>query len=444
MKNLWLLSEEKVSEDILNIIHWVCKGNVLIDHKNINYRKTIIDKKLFYQIIGVSSDTYDNFYYGLVSRDGNGFVDYLIYSQENIPEENSVPDFVLEATKNNGKESGNMTSQRAPKKISILEKWGNIPYAYLISNPKPIEDTVISFSQSHNCDFATMENFGTEILISQIGVPGYQTYEVPFKYQTIEDVLYQEKNKKTKKNFVSSLVFSDNDKIKIQANLHKKKGNNDPGEGYVASRAYLCRLLNPSADIRIVNHKRDLNYFQKKNNKLINTLKTVGVTVELEDGTEYKIEKEYGVYDKSYWKYTKTGEKVATIVMEREFIERGWEVLFENHASCGKSYLSIGSKFYTTQKTKGIPDLVLYKKEENLLYVIEGETSKNYKKGLMQCRQKEFDDFIQNEILSRLPSETKVFKYLCTYGNYNQEPEVLFNLTEDFEMNYNWNSQEIV
>jgi hypothetical protein len=444
MKNLWLLSEEKISEDILELIHWVCKGNVFIDYKNIDYKLTIIDKKLFYQIIGVTSDTYDNFYYGLVSRNANSFVDYLIFSQENPPDQSSIPFAAAEATKNNGKESGNMTSQRAPKKISILEKWGNIPYAYLISNPKLIEKTLNSFGQSHNCDFATMKYFGADILISQIGGSGYETYEVPFEYQTIEDVFFQENSKRKRKDCISSIVFPENNVIKVQANLHKNIGIHDPGEGYVASRVYLCRLLNPSAEIRIVNHKRDLKYFQRKNNKLINTLKTVGVTIEFPDGSEYKIEKESGVYDKSYWKYTKTGEKIATIVMEREFIERGWEILFENHASCGKSYLSIGSQFHATKKTKGIPDLVLYKRDENLLYVIEGETSKNYKKGLIQCREQAFDDFIENEILSRLPSETKVFKYLCTYGKYNQEPEVLFNLTEDFEMNYNWNAQEIV
>ncbi len=129
--------------------------------------------------------------------------------------------------------------------------------------------------------------------------------------------------------------------------------------------------------------------------------------------------------------------------MENYYVNLGWEVLFTNHAGCGKSYVSANGEYYKTKKSKGLPDLVLYNKSQNLLYVIEAEQSKNYKKGIKQVKDVEFSKFIDREILPHLPSGVKSEKYLCTYGKYNNEPEVIFNLTEDFQINYNVNAEVI-
>lgn len=441
MKALWILGEEQISTDIPNIIHWVCKGNVEFDQ--IKYDLITIDSKIFFKIVGIRSSQYSEFYYGLVSRSGNGFVDFLVYEGLEPPTENSIPIAVAEATKCNGKESGNMNSQRASKKIAIIEKWGDIPFAYLIANCNAIEETQGSFSHSHNCDFATMNFFGADILISKIGELGYQKYENPIEFSSVVDVCTQEGLKISKSGFIPSRVFCGDNVIQIQANLYKKEGNNDPGEGYVASRAYLCRLLSPDTEIQIINHNRPREYFERKNNKLVNVLKIVGVTVVFPDEDSLVIEKQPGIYDKDYWRYSTRGEKIASIVMENYYTNQGWEVLFTNHAGCGKSYVSVNGEYYKTKKSKGLPDLVLYSKSQNLLYVIEAEQSKNYKKGIKQVEDIEFSKFIYREILPHLPSGVKLEKYLCTYGKYSNEPEVIFNLTEDFQINYNANAEVI-
>jgi hypothetical protein len=441
MKTLWVLGEEQISSDIPNLIHWVCNSNVEFDQ--IKYDLTTIDGKIFFKISGIRSSQYSEFYYGLVSRSGNGFVDFLVYERSEPPTENSIPIAVAEATKCNGKESGNMNSQRASKKIAIIEKWGNIPFAYLIANSLPIEETQKSFGHSHNCDFATMSYFGADILISKIGELGYQKYENPIEFSSVVDVCAQEGLKKSKSGFIPSRVFCGDNVIQIQANLFKNKGNNDPGEGYIASRAYLCRLLSTDEEIQIINHNRPREYFERKNNKLVNVLKIVGVTIVFPDGNNLVIEKQPGIYDKDYWQYSNRGEKIASIVMENYYVNLGWEVLFTNHAGCGKSYVSANGEYYKTKKSKGLPDLVLYNKSQNLLYVIEAEQSKNYKKGIKQVKDVEFSKFIDREILPHLPSGVKSEKYLCTYGKYNNEPEVIFNLTEDFQINYNVNAEVI-
>jgi len=452
-KTLYCLGEEQVSFDIVNLFNWVCK-DVSFNEKYFKYELIENKKNLSFEIKGLSSEKYDRFVYILISRDGNGFVDFLFYEGFEDPTENDKPIAAAEATKNSGKEAGNMITQRSPKKIAIFEKWGDIPYTFFISNPDPIEKTIKSFSQTHNCEFATItsEKFGTsEITISEIGKFGYQVYTPPFKYSKLQDILTQENKRKgvSEPNFKSKRVkipyrvFYRNNRIEVQASLYKLKGNNDPGEGYISSRAWLIRKMNPDKEIVIINHRQNKKFFENKNNKLINVLKSVGVKVQFQDGTLISIDKEEGIYNKSYWKYANKGEKIGTIYMEQYFLKLGYEVIFTNHAGCGKSYILFEEKSYTTNQGVGIPDLVLYKREDNKLLVIEGEQSKNYKKGLKQAKDLKFDDFIIREFIPILPKEVEVCKYLCTYGEYNNEPEVIFNLTEDFEVNINLDAKKI-
>jgi len=432
---LWCLGEEQISYEIINLYKWVCNIHgsdieIVDEIKYIKHEKTI-------EITGLKSSRYNKFIYCIVQRDGNGFVDYLFYEGNDKPKENGKPIAVAEATKNTGNEAGNMTSQRSSKKISVIEKWGDIPFAYLITNFQTIENCYESFTHTHKCDFATMQNFGhSDIIISEIGKLGYKKFENDFKYDSISEIIKRESQKRLSRGVPSRVKLEDG-KILIQCNLFKKKGNHDPGEGYVASRSYLVRKLDSNIEIVLVDHGRDKKFFEKSNNKLINVLKTVGVTIKLKNGESFIIKKDENVYNKSYWKFANTGEKMASIFMENEFRNKGYEVLFTNHAGCGKSYINIFDKYYTSKQGKGIPDIVFYKKETNELLVIEGETTENYKKGIKQVLDKKFDDFIQREFISRLPNNTSVKKYLCTFGDYNNEPEVLFNLDKDFKINLN-------
>jgi hypothetical protein len=287
-----------------------------------------------------------------------------------------------------------------------------------------------------------MNAIGVEVVVAQYGSSKYEEYQVPFKYDCIENVVVAENNKR-KRSGVPSRVFQTGDnEFEIQVNLYKPYGTHDPGEGYLASRAYVVRKLQPNAVITVTNHGRNEVYFNRKNNKLINLLKFVGVNVDMGDSS-ITIEREEGVYNKDYWEYTKTGEKNASIVLEQLFIQKGLEINFTNHAGCGKSYIEINGKFFQAEKTKGIPDIVAFDRKNNILLVIEGETSKNYGKGIKQVLDPAFDTFVQKEFVSRIGNDVKVKKYLCTFGKYNNEPEVLFNLTEEYEMNYNENAVEV-
>jgi hypothetical protein len=437
----WCLGEEQVSFEIINLIKLVlkevCNCDLLLDKDNISFNEFFLDGKVSFEIKGLKSDRCNRFIYTIVEKDGNGFVDYLCYESDNFPLPNSKPLAVAEATKNKGSESGNMSDQRSGKIIPIKEKWGNIPYFYIISNPNKIEEIEKSFKQSHKCAFATIIALGGTIIISSTDKFGYKKYINEFEYNSIEDIENQEFKKKGSSG-VPSRVYLNNGEAYISANLYKKGGEHDPGVGYVSSRSYLVRSINPDIKINIINHKRDINFFKRENNKLINVLKTIGVNILLKD-SNFEIEKKSNIYkDKSYWKYANSGEKIATILMEKIFEKKGWEVLFTNHAGCGKSYIKINNKFYTSKNKKGIPDLVLYNKDLNKIMVIEGETTKNYKNGIRQINDENFNEFIKSEFLIHLPNVI-VEKYISTYGDFNNEEGVIFNITKEFEVNINEN-----
>ena len=443
MNNLYILGEESPSHEIITVISWHLKKDINVNLSEVTYKYLSINNNLFFEVVGSGISQYDKIYYVMVSSTGNSFTDYLIFEGENPPEKDSKPVAALEATKNGGKESGNMSDQRAPKMINLLEKYGQeLRCGYLVNNHNTITKTIDSFSQAHNCAFAAMNAIGVEVIVAQFGSSKYKEYQVPFKYDCIENVI-DEENKKRNGRGVSSRVFQTGDnEFAIQVNLNKSRGTHDPGEGYLASRAYVVRKLHPNAVITIINHGRNKVYFNRKDNKLINLLKFVGVNVNMGDSS-ITIEREEDVYDKDYWEYTKTGEKNSSIVLEQLLIKKGFEIIFTNHAGCGKSYIEINGKFFQAEKTKGIPDIVAFDRENNILLVIEGETSKNYGKGIKQVLDPAFDTFIKREFVSRIGNDVKVKKYLCTFGKYNNEPEVLFNLTENYEMNYNENAVEI-
>jgi len=441
--NLYILGEESPSHEILTLLSWYFKEFINVKPSDVFFKPLNINNNLFFEVVGSGISQYDKIYYAMVSSTGNSFADYMIFEGDNPPEEDSKPLAAIEATKNLGKESGNMSDQRAPKMIALIEKHGNeLRCGYLVNNHNTIDETIDSFSHAHDCAFATMNAIGVEVVVAQYGSSKYEEYQVPFKYDCIENVIAEE-NKKRKGSGTPSRVFRKGDnEFKIQVNLYKSKGTHDPGEGYLASRAYVIRKLQPNAVITIINHGRNEDYFNRKNNKLINLLKFVGVNVDMEDST-INIERNEGVYNKGYWEYTKTGEKNASIVLEQLLIQKGFEINFTNHAGCGKSYIKINGQFFQSKKTKGIPDIVAFDRDNNTLLVIEGETSKNYRKGIKQVLDPAFDTFIKNEFVSHIGEDVKVKKYLCTFGKYNNEPEVLFNLTENYKMNYNENAEVV-
>ena len=389
---------------------------------------------------GLTSDKYSHFRVCVVSSAGGSFCDVLFFEGKQLPVEDSKPIAAVEITKNNGNDAGNMHAQRAAKFVPLCEKYGSIPCFYLIINHASIEKTKSTWSQTHNCDFAAMIGLGTKVFLAERGKIEVEKYEPPFKHGKNEDVASEE-GKKQKRRGVPMRLSIANESIRIQANLRKKTGHNDPAEGYVASRAALARKFDPDVRIVIAHHGREELWFRGKDNKLINVLKCVGnVTIQLPDGRQLDIPRDSSVFNKPYWKYCTTGEKLGSISLEVKLINDGWELIFTNHAGCEKSDINIGGKTYVSKKGKGLPDLVMRKKEE--LLIIEAETYANYKKGLKQVRDPAFMDWININCLSHYQNPPEAVVALCTYGKPDNRPGVRFSIDEN--MNFHYNSRERV
>ena len=443
MTTLWILTEEGPNKTLANAIK-VYDPTLKIDESKFRFKRKRMAGKLVWKITGLTSDKYSHFRVCVVSSASGSFCDVLFFEGKQLPVEDSKPIAAVEITKNNGAEAGNMHAQRAAKFVPLCEKYGSIPCFYLIINRASIEKTKSTWSQTHNCDFAAMAGLGTKVFLAQRGKIGVEKYEPPFKYGKNEDVASEE-GKKQKRAGVPMRLGITNESIRIQANLRKKTGRNDPAEGYVASRAALARKFDPDVRIVIAHHGREELWFRGKDNKLINVLKYMGnVTIEFPDGHQLDIPRDSSVFNKPYWKYCTTGEKLSSISLEVELINRGNKLIFTNHAGCEKTDINIGGKTYVSKKEKGIPDLVLYNEEEHKLLVIEAETHANYKKGLKQVRDPAFMDWINKNCLSHYQSPPEAVVALCTYGKLDKRPGVCFSIDENMNFHYELSERVIL
>jgi len=441
--NLYLQGEEAPHQfNHANVIEWISnlkKTNINITDAGLIFKPI---NNITYKIEGITSTSYNNFYYTLYNSKKGSLVDGLIFESEKMPSpEEDIPIAAFEITKNDGSQQGNMYDQRCAKQVPIIEKYGNIPYLFLIAATKfTIVETENSFRQSHNCSIATIIAIGGDVCISKNDKIGYTKYNPSFVYDSIENIEKQE-NKKKKNGGVPSRVNLKDNKVYIQANLYKfnkktqKEESHDPNIGYISGRAFLIRKYDDNIEICIVEHKKNFYYFQNKDNKFTNILKLVGVTILFENGIKLKIERE-NKFNKIYWNYAEGIEKIATIRLEQMIKDnKDYEVLFSNHGGCEKSDTFINGISSQTKRTSGLPDLVFYQKLQNKLYVIEGEKSENYKKGILQMNKKEYDEFIDREFLTKLPPNVKIIKKICTYGSFNNEKDVIYNITKEGVIN---------
>ena len=427
--NLYFLGEEAPSISTLLLLGIISEIDKTASFDIVEFNKSRFGNgSKWLTLKGVNSDKYDNFYFAIASGSGS-FCDLMVFEGTEEPEQGSRPMIAIEVTKNGGRESGNMTDQRACKFIPILEKWNNVPCWYVISNPTPVNEIRSSFSVSHICAFRTMATMGVKIFNFQYGTTRLDQHLIA-SYKNNSELVAQEGKKGRSGGGTPSRVFKTNDGYVIQCNLFKKDGNHDPGEGYVTSRSYVIGLFEPNAEIHLTETRRDISWFTKRSKKSNKFSKAIGLRkvfvegVQISDGT--------GVYDcGDYWRYCDSGEKIGSIVMELEFNNRGWETIFSNHAGCEKSYLLTEEGYVSVKNTGGIPDLVLTNHSGDVI-IIEAETSKNVKTGLKQARNPNF-----GRDICHLLGATNVKKYLCTYGHDTGHKNVLFHVNSDRTINYN-------
>jgi len=360
---------------------------------------------------------------------GQPFPDILIYIYEDQPTD--YPNCVIEITKNDCGDSGNMCYQRLEKFLYLLMKYGEeiydqidktLLYYITMPNGNPDKNTPWKISK-RLCSI-----LGISVKINRLGI------EEP---ENIDQSDFKTLVNSTKKGAgTSNRIYIDNDTklIEIHSNLIKNKKISeeksewgDPNIGFVTAMCYCLHRLYPDYNLVLCSH----NLYDKQINS-----KSKFWTVLYPLREKILIDKDWDAIDINthknslYYKET-TGEKIGSLCIHYKYHDK---VIFHNHAGGEKSNFThpFTKKEHKSLIGKGIPDLILVSGGElregfwyNVtLIVIEGEQNKptNIKDGIKQI-QNDFPDWIKKNIKDKwsdIDWNSCVIKYkLCTSGGDN-------------------------
>jgi hypothetical protein len=454
-------------ENAIKIIDPTLNKNGQITYNISLCKKT---NKVVYEIMGLESDKYDKFYYSLSAPKGKGtFVDLLFFEtrDSDLISEGSEPFYAIEVTKGDGNSSGNMTEQRAAKFNRLKEYSNKCRFAYLVEcNASNLKDQDATFGDSHQKTLELFKMNKISTFYSQIGHFGIEE-KISFgpkdnKSSEISKDIFEHTEKYHKgsppKPHSSRTPYwlklerrqaPEKNKWIITASLSKKQNgqetfSNDPAQGFIASRIQQIMKDDPDSEILISPQHRlsnkELEKLLRSNTKLTRALNHGSVTIIGKDGKKFEFNPTLAPAPKnSYWKYESKGEKNSSIMVEAEAINSGDKILFSNHGGSAKTNVfSIkGQDNWQSEKGKGIPDLVVWRVKEKVLEVIEAKQAKSYDQGVEECKTKEYDDWIERELLK--PNDLKpecVKKTICTYGNsiLENQKHIEYNLNLELEL----------
>ena len=454
LPNLYIGTEESPLDNA-NVINVACEeSNLDISFTNLNSgfpQLTVTQVGMnLYKIDGIKSRDFNETYCFIMSqgkskgRGKGSFVDFLFFLTNNIPTTSDIPFLALEHTKNSTKESGNMSNQRSSKSIALSKIYGqSVPYIYMVESNNHKTPSLV-----HRLAFGRIKCLGGKVLFADEGTLGYR--EAPSEsIFSAEDLVMLESKKRKAFYGISNQISKFGNTFVIQSNLLKSSGPHDPNEGFVSSSINVLSKFVSNPRFILESHGRDSAWFSGKDNKLMRALSGHNVYARMKDGSLLKVTASNSKRQQ-YWKHCNTGEKLSTFSLEVQLRLQGWKTIFTNHAGCGKSNVvsPIDGSSRTLSKSDkhgqtGIPDIVMYHPVLNKCLVIEGETSKNYQKGVVQVKDPAFKACFQEQILPLLPTGTVCESYICTYGQRVKNKHNFFSLTPTGGMSFEKNAKPI-
>jgi hypothetical protein len=421
MKNLWILTEERPKANVIeNIVSKFCLENGFeIFIEPITFLPVILEDKFdfTYEVIGIVSASIDKILIKTVSGKSS-FVDFMIYYQDELPNQDDIPQFLIEETKTDDSESRNTgVYQRASKFVYAETFYPNakkiILYNIQVSESKSPTDTNIFGSKC-------LSTIGVEIL----GKTDYGDFN---KFNTYEELIdFNQKIKQPPYGIPIKITLNANS-IEVSGRLIKSDSlSYDPNIGALTLISSALRKLGWKKDIIITKHGLSQRHISPKN-KFIRIANAINIKL---DGLI--IPKSPSI---NYWYYDKSGEKLGTIFVHLlvENFSNG-KALFENHAGSEKGYFTnadgvkVALEKYSDRKLYKagdkskiiqIPDLVLIDFENKEILNIEGEKSINLTKGLEQI--KGFDTIEDLYIKPNYP-EYNIQRRIVLFGGDDSDP----------------------
>lgn len=420
-RNLWILTEERPKKVVLQMIF----SHFAKDHKcgyigqEIRIIPMLDENKCFdftYEVIGFKCGKVNRVFIKTVAG-ASSFTDFLVFYQEELPEEGAEPLYAIEETKTDDKESRNTgVYQRCTKFVFLRHFYPNAKlimlYALQVSQKEVPTETYI---------------FGTRLLltfgVSILGKALDSKIFVPF---TSIDEIIRAKNSMRRPKASSNVpidISKHQNTIEISGRLYKSGYlSHDPNIGALSIIAACLRKLGWRGNITITCHGLCQRHVGKRNkfvqiaNKL--DIQLDGLSVPDAD------------FPKLYWHYDFQGEKLGTIfihIVVENFTES--YAIFENHAGCEKSYFTTSNgehiplaKYYDREAYKAgnkdkiisIPDLVLLDIKETEAITIEGKKYKYRQNGIVELAG--YDAFDELYLKPYYPS-FKVIRTVVLYGS---------------------------
>ena len=348
-------------------------------------------------------------------------VDYIVYETKECNE----PILIVESTKNDPTQAGNMYYQRLSK----------FPIFDIIfpnnSAKKYIYFTFKDKKYKRNKPWEIATRMARTLGITPI-ISGKECDINCKEYSSLDEYIKHVNSTRRVKN--NNRVYIIDNTVSIHTNIVKNNSiSHDPNMGFsIAAMATISELTNMQVSIVHENLKQQM-FSNMRSNKFLIACNNYGVKIQ-NANKELKLNE--SIIPNRYHKLAE-GEKNVSIMFE--LIKKSWfdEVIFTNHAGCEKSYINIDSvnpfafkiPKNVTKCDRGIPDICIRKNKS--IYIIEAEISKNYNAGLNQLE--EFNLF--EDTIKKYYPEEQGYEYtrcVILYGEHKAES--YFTLSCDYEV----------
>lgn len=451
MKNLWLLSEEKPrGGTIVEIIKNFCVDyNFDFEVKDIKINPIIKEDKFafLYKVQGVRCSEIRNVYVVIASGQSS-FVDYLLFFQDEKPDQKSIPQYAIEETKTGDTESRNTgVLQRCTKFVYVDFYYPKINkimlYKIEIEEKEKLSPTGVFGAKM----LATM---GVKILGKVLNEEALS----PFK--TINELIdLKNTMKNPPKGNVPIKIKKRLLSLEISGRLIKNdRLDHDPNIGAMSGICYCLRKLGWCGRIIICSH----GLSQKNvglNNKFIKICNQIKIHISGLRIPKVKL-------DKEYWNFDSTKEKNVTIFLHTviESYTNGVSI-YENHGGSKRGYfydendkpisvpkyregLKNSYKKGNKKAILSLPDLVILDKDRNVLVVMEGKVFAARSKGISELKNYKH---IENEIFKPHYKLKKIQRTVVVFGSTNtsiKESKVGFMLNLNGGLVVNKTAPEII
>lgn len=438
-KNLWVLTEERPKDSVLQtIIERFCSDYSIGFFADPLRIIPLMNNDKFtfsYQVLGINSPNIGNIYIKTVSG-SSSFVDFMVYFQEDEPVPIDTPLYAIEETKTDDSESRNTgVYQRCTKFVYIDYFYSDIKKIMLYDlqvtqKAKPTQTNIFGSRLLATCDVEVLGKV--------------QTDEQGQAFDSIDELIqYKNSMRKPPKGNVPIDITRYADHIEISGRLVKSGGlSHDPNIGALTIIAKALRVLGWEKDIVITQHGLAQNMLTTRN-KFIHIANRLNIKLQ-------GLNVPKNIEPINYWRYEKKGEKLATIFIHLvvESFTSGYSI-FENHAGCEKSYFKNSNgdvvplvkysdrdayKAGNKSKIAHIPDLILVDMERLQIINIEGKTYANRFNGIAELLNY---DFIEETYIKPQYPDYSIQRTVVVYGSNETEIveiEVSFMLNEKGQM----------